>query len=427
MEPERVSRIARGRANKRRPPLGVPSMTVRLYYDDPGLLRFEARLSEVRDAGGRRAVVLDRTAFYPTSGGQPHDTGVLGGARVIEVLEADDGEVLHVVEGDPGSGVLEGRIDPPRRADHRQHHTGQHILSRAFEEVLRAPTIGFHLGPEDVDIDLDAPGVDEKVLRAAEDLANEVVRGDRAIRIHYAETPEERTRFALRKESEREGEIRIIEIDGFDATACGGTHCLTTGEVGLVKIRKWEKVGSRLRIHFLCGGRAIADYGRKNRLVVDLARQFTVDEEGVADAVARAVDETARLRKETRALRQKLLTHEAAELHAGAQRIGGMRLVTRILGEGASEDLAPLAAALRTHAKSAAVLAVREGERGRLALARSDDLPVDLRPIFTSAIAIMEGRGGGRPESVQGAGRAERLDEAVACALDLVRDALSQL
>ena len=400
-------------------------MTVRLYYDDPVLLAFEGRVLEVREARGRPAVVLDRTAFYPTSGGQPHDTGMLGEARVIEVLEADDGEVLHVVDEDPGPGVLEGRIDPPRRADHRQHHTGQHILSRAFEEVLRAPTIGFHLGPEDVDIDLDAPGVDEKVLRAAEELANEVVRGDRAIRIHYAETPEQRARFALRKESQREGEIRIIEIDGFDATACGGTHCLRTGEVGLVKIRKWEKVGSRLRIHFLCGGRALADYGRKNRLVVDLARQFTVDEGGIADAVARAVEEASQLRRETRALRLRLLTHEAARLRADAETVGEARIVAKVLEDGTGEDLAALAAALRAHPRTVAVLAVREGESAKVALVRSDDLSVDIRPIFTSAIAIMGGRGGGRPELVQGAGRSEGLEEALARAVALLRDALN--
>jgi alanyl-tRNA synthetase len=364
-------------------------MTVRLYYDDPALLRFEGTITQVRESGGRRAVVLDRTAFYPTSGGQPHDTGSLGVTRVIEVQEADDGEILHVLEGDPGTGVLEGRIDPPRRADHRQHHTGQHILSRAFEEVLRAPTIGFHLGPEDVDIDLDAPAADERVLRAAEDLANEIVRGDRAIRIHYARTPEERARFVLRKESQREGEMRIIEIDGFDATACGGTHCLTTGEVGLVKIRKWEKVGSRLRIHFLCGGRALADYGRKNRLVVDLAKRFTVDEGGVVDAVDRAVNEAARLRREARALRQKLVAHEAAELLAGAQTAGEARIVATVLGEDAGEDLAPLAAALRAHPRTAAVVAVREGESARLALVRSDDLAVDLRPILNAALALL--------------------------------------
>lgn len=400
-------------------------MTVRLYYDDPALLRFEGRVQEVREVGGRPAVVLDRTAFYPTSGGQPHDTGELGGARVIEVVEAGDGEVLHILEGDPGTGVLEGRIDAPRRADHRQHHTGQHILSRALEEVLRAPTIGFHLGSEDVDIDLDAPAIDERLLHAAEDLANEVVRGDRAIRIHYAETPEERARHALRKESQREGEIRIIEIDGFDATPCGGTHCLTTGEVGLVKIRKWEKVGSRLRIHFLCGGRALADYDRKNRLVVDLARRLTVDEGSVEQAVARAFDEAARLRREARGLRQKLVLHEAAQLVAGAERVGEARIVVTILDEGGGEDLGPMAAALRAIPKTAAVVAIREGETARLALVRSDDLPIDLRPLFTSVIGPLGGRGGGRSESVQGAGSAKGLDEAIGRARDLLRAALS--
>jgi alanyl-tRNA synthetase len=388
-------------------------VTVRLYYDDPALLAFEARVTGRREEGGRIAVLLDRTAFYPTSGGQPHDTGRLGEAAVLEVLEAEGGGILHLLDRDPGPGPLQGRVDGERRLDHRQHHTGQHILSRAFEDLIGAATIGFHLGPTGVDIDLDAGALDEETLSRAEALANRIVWENRAVTIHYAAGPEDRARFRLRKETAREGELRIIQVEEFDATPCGGTHCRATGEVGLVKIRRWEKVGSRARVHFLCGGRAVADYGRKNRDLLALAKGFSVEESEVPAAVGRAIEELSSLRRESRALRQALAVREAAELVALAEPAGECRVVASLREGANAEHLSLLAALVRKEPSLAAVLAAEDGDRGELVIVRSDGLRLDVRPILALALEEMAGRGGGRPESARGSGERSGLERAL--------------
>lgn len=411
-------------------------MTLRLYYDDPALLRFDARIVERRNWQGRPAVVLDRSAFYPTSGGQPHDTGTLGGARVVDVLTTEDGEVLHVLDGDPRDDAVAGLVDGARRRDHRQHHSGQHILSRAFENALAARTIAFHLSATGADIDLDADIVSEPRLEEVETRANEIVWENRAVRIHYADTEEERSRFALRKEVEREGELRIIEIEGFDAAACGGTHVCATGEVGLIKIRKREKVGSRTRIHFLCGGRALSDYRRKNRVVLDLARRFSVDEVEVVPAVERLTAEAGRQRKDMRRLSLDLAERDARDLVEHAPSVGGVRIVvvrrdpgtTGGAGFDPAEDLTALAAGLEAQGAVAAALGAIAGDAARILMMRSSDVPLDLRPLLPDVLHPLEGKGGGRPESVQGAGPATRfLDSALDIARRLLQDALTRM
>jgi alanyl-tRNA synthetase len=222
-------------------------MTQRLYYSDSHLVEFEARVLEVsKTEDGRAAVSLDRTAFYPTGGGQPTDTGTLGAVRVVECVDEEDGRVLHVCEGEPPAAgqLVTGRVDWPRRLDHIQQHTGQHILSQAFVELYGAQTRSFRMTEEmcEIDVELEDPS-DEKVERAVR-RANEIVWDDRAVRVHFA-TPEEAARMPLRKDSAREGELRVIEIEGFDFSPCGGTHAASTGEVGCVVARQWERAKPR--------------------------------------------------------------------------------------------------------------------------------------------------------------------------------------
>ncbi|HEX5708343.1 MAG TPA: alanyl-tRNA editing protein, partial [Pyrinomonadaceae bacterium] len=208
-------------------------MTERLYYSDSHLVEFDARVvGERTTTDGRRALLLDRTAFYPTGGGQPTDTGALDSARVVDCVEDEAGEVLHVFEGEaPEVGAsVRGRVDWSRRLDHIQQHTGQHILSQAFVELFGAETRSFRMLSEacEIDVELDAPS-DERVRRAVR-RANEIIWEDRPVRVHQV-TPDEVARMPLRKDSAREGELRVIEIEGFDFSPCGGTHARRTGEV----------------------------------------------------------------------------------------------------------------------------------------------------------------------------------------------------
>jgi len=236
-------------------------MTERLHYDDAYLLRFSARVVEHTQWEGRPAVVLDRTAFYATGGGQPHDTGILDGVGVVDVVEREsDGAVVHVLAAPlpPGTVDVEGEVDRARRLDLTRQHTGQHIISAAFVEVLGANTVSFHLSADYATIDLDRSPLTAEDLARVEDLANEVVMENRPVISRFV-SRDELPALTLRKPLAHAGPVRIVEVPGFDCSACGGTHVRATGELGLIKLVRAERRGTESRVEFLCGGRALAD------------------------------------------------------------------------------------------------------------------------------------------------------------------------
>ena len=251
--------------------------TERLYYHDSHLIEFDARVIDVTErVSGWTAVVLDRTAFYPTGGGQPSDTGTLNGSRVVECI--DDGErgVLHVIQGftPARDTIVAGRVDWPRRLDHMQQHTGQHILSQAFVKLFNAPTKSFRVSESTCEIDVELSNPTTEIIERAVELANNVVWEDRVITIHNVSATEVAA-MPLRKEPSREGELRLIEIEGFDLTPCGGTHAYRTGEVGMIAMRSWERAKGLTRIEFVAGMRALADYRKANTTGRDVAAVFS--------------------------------------------------------------------------------------------------------------------------------------------------------
>ncbi|HZT59574.1 MAG TPA: DHHA1 domain-containing protein [Pyrinomonadaceae bacterium] len=388
-------------------------MTERLYYKDSHLLKFDARVVSVAaDADGRAFVVLDRTAFYPTGGGQPFDTGALGRARVVECVEAEDAGVLHVVEGEapePGARVT-GLVDWPRRLDHIQQHTGQHILSQAFVELYGAQTRSFRMMSDacEIDVDLGDPS-DEKIERAV-GRANEVVWEDRAVRVHNV-TPEEAARLPLRKDTAREGGLRVIEIEGFDFSPCGGTHAHRTGEVGMIAARGWERAKGLVRVTFVAGTRALADYRRANRTARAVASLFSVARDEAADAAARLQDENKQLLRRLRSAEELAARAEARELveeadkeSGGEEREGGARIVARVFDGRDAEELRRLAHALVAHAGTVALLGSTDAGGARLVFARSTDAGADMNALMRAACLALGGRGGGRPDMAQGGG-----------------------
>ena len=212
-------------------------MTERLYYHDSSLCEFDAQVISCEQEGGRWKVVLDRTAFYPTSGGQPHDLGTLNGVPVIEVADAEENKVVHYTTAEVPAGAVHGEIDWARRRDHMQQHTGQHLLSAAFIELFQFPTVSFHLGKEISTIDLEATVIVPRHLEEAERRVNEIIFEDRPVVIRFG-TAEELAEAGIRKKVEREGMLRAIEVEGFDRQPCGGTHLERTGQAGLLLIRK---------------------------------------------------------------------------------------------------------------------------------------------------------------------------------------------
>src|ERR1700747_2440700 len=230
--------------------------TERLYYRDSFLREFDAQVISCEKEGDCWKVVLDRTAFYPTSGGQPHDTGKLGDVPVIEVADAEH-KVVHYASAEVPVGPVHGVIDWPRRIDHMQQHTGQHLLSAAFIELFGFQTVSFHLGKETSTIDLDTPAVIPKQPEEAERRVNEVIFEDKPVVIRFG-TAEELIEAGIRKKVEREGILRAIEVEGFDRQPCGGTHLERTGQAGLLLIRKLERSREVWRVEYVCGYRALA-------------------------------------------------------------------------------------------------------------------------------------------------------------------------
>ncbi|HWW77941.1 MAG TPA: DHHA1 domain-containing protein [Pyrinomonadaceae bacterium] len=419
--------------------------TERLYYSDSHLVEFDARVVSVsRTADGRAAVALDRTAFYPTGGGQPFDTGALGAARVVDCVEEEDG-VLHILEGEsPEAGArVRGRVDWPRRLDHMQQHTGQHILSQAFVELYGAQTRSFRTTEDACEIDVDlADPSDEKIERAVA-RANEIIWGDRAVRVHQV-TPDEAARMPLRKDSAREGELRVIEIEGFDFSPCGGTHARTTGEVGCVVARHWERAKGLVRVTFAAGGRAVADYDRANRTARAAAALFSVGREEAAEAAARLLEENRQLQRRLRAAEETASRAEARELYEEAARESGSEsgsepgsepggtagsksgsasvIIARAFEARDAESLRRLAHALAAHPNAVALLGAVDADAARLVFARSGEARGDMNALMREACAALEGRGGGRPDMAQGGGRrTDRLAEVLDAAAAAVR------
>jgi alanyl-tRNA synthetase len=242
--------------------------TQRLYFTDSSVLEFSATVLDVKPSPRGDCIVLDRTAFYPTGGGQPNDTGALDEVTVIDVFEDESGAIYHLVDQSkliaPGKNV-EGRIDRARRLDHMQQHSGQHVLSQAFVQACGAETRSFHLSGQTSTIDIELQKPTDKAMRAAEDLANAIVFEDRLMRIHLV-TEDEASRLPLRKETAVKGDIRVIEIEDFDWSPCGGTHASRTGQIGMIAIRSYERAKKMTRVEFVCGVRAFARWPTIARL-----------------------------------------------------------------------------------------------------------------------------------------------------------------
>jgi alanyl-tRNA synthetase len=377
-------------------------MTERLYYADAYCIRFSARVTEQLTWDGRPAVVLDRTAFYPTSGGQPADRGSLGGVAVMDVSAREDGAVVHVLERPwpKGREEVEGEVDWPRRFDHMQQHTGQHVLSAAFEQVLDADTLSFHLGAEASTIDVNVPRLDLEAARSVESLANQVLWEDRLVGARFVGL-EELAALSLRRQPIVDGPVRVVEVTGFDVNPCGGTHVAHTGEIGLVRVSRLDYRGEETRVEFLCGSRALRDYRARSAVVDQLATRLTVGYWELDQAVERLQDEAKQLRGDLRRACEQLLKAEADELFEAAVPQGAYRIVRRIWEGRNPGELRALAQELIQRFEVGALLA-SVGERTHLCFACSEEVGLDMAALLREACAQLGGKGGGQPHLAQG-------------------------
>ena len=397
-------------------------MTDRLYYTDPYLRAFDATIARVDRRDDRFVLTLDRTAFYPTTGGQPFDTGRLGALRVVDVIDEDDGSISHVVELPddlelgtqnlelkPGDAVR-GEIDWLRRFDHMQQHSGQHVLSAAFQRLFGVKTVSFHLGSEVSTIDLDremSPGD----IAAAEAEANRIIWEDRPVAIRFADA-EEAARMPLRKEPTRGGTLRLIDVEDFDLSACGGTHVARTGGIGVIAVASWERFKGGQRLEFLCGGRALNGYRALRDTTTASVRLLSVLPGDLPAGIERLLADTKDQKRAIVGLQGELARYRAEELAAGAEEVrlkpdttdsGAMcRLVTRAIDTDAN-GLKALATAIIAKPGFLVVL-VSTSSPALAVIARSADVGVSAQQILASLITQFGGRGGGRPEMAQGGG-----------------------
>jgi alanyl-tRNA synthetase len=381
--------------------------THRLYYDDAYLQCFEARVLQCVPAEPASTaagvlpaweVILDQTAFYPTSGGQPNDLGILGDAKVLDVRDDGD-ELLHIVDREIGPGPVRGAIDWRRRFDHMQQHTGQHLLSAMFQERYGLPTVSFHLGSEISTIDLRGPEPSRDQLSGAQRAANAAIFEDRPVTVRYG-TASDLAAQGVRKEVEREGILRAIEIESADLQPCGGTHVKSTGQIGMILVRRRTKMRQDWRVEFACGGRAERVASGDFDLLQTIGDRLSCAPDETMGAIEKAVVERDAHFKSLRTALQQL-ADARARLFVAATEPGrdGLRVVAQLLREENPELLLPLATELAKHERTVALLI--HVETGQLVFAQHPSAGRDLPAILKQALADFPGKGGGTRDFVR--------------------------
>ncbi|RSD28261.1 alanyl-tRNA editing protein [Mesobacillus subterraneus] len=393
-------------------------MEQKLYYQDAYMKSFTAELlKQEHDEDGRLYVVLSQTAFYPTGGGQPFDTGTLNAVKVVDVEETG-GEIRHYIDAKlEESTEIEGEIDWERRFDHMQQHAGQHILSAAFEDLFGYKTVSFHLGKETLTIDLETESLSAHEAQAAEELANQIILENRPILTKWVNSEEVR-RYKLRKELSVTEDIRLVIIPEFDYNGCGGTHPDSTGQVTSLKILGWERQKKMVRIEFVCGRRVLEQLGKKHTVLQELTALLNAPEQDMADAVKRMLEQRKELDKMIEESREQLLRYEAAELvDAGT----GM-IVSKVFQNRTIQELQKLARLLVSQAEDRVFLLAAENEdKLQFVFARGKQAEADLKRWNKEALAIIDGKGGGNDFLVQGGGRLIRGEQFLSQLLEKIR------
>jgi alanyl-tRNA synthetase len=380
-------------------------MTQKLYLDHSYDTVFEANVTHTRPTeSGATEIILDRTLFFPESGGQLPDHGTLGGVNVTDVQERDDA-VVHVVSGEvPIVAPLRGAILWPRRFDHMQQHTGQHILSRAFIQTDRLDTVSFHMGEDACTIDLDGPAPDGAAIARAEDLSNQIINENRPVDITTMPIEEVDMSELRRKVPEGVTVARIVTVRDFDRIPCCGTHVNSTGELGMVKVLKTEKVRNFHRVHFKVGARAFSDYRDKHAVLQQLSQRLTTAPLDVAAKVDRLMEDSRSAEKVLKGLVQRLAAMEAQRLaateHAGSPRVIVHRETDPLLARALATEMQ----------KTPGTVAIIAADDGSVVCVSWHGLGIDLATSATAIAKELGGSGGGKGGFAQVRVSADKVD-----------------
>ncbi len=389
-------------------------MTRRKYYEDAYRTSFEAHVLETTDVNGQPGLVLEETYFYPSSGGQPHDLGWIDGSKVVEVASRPgDAAIVHILDKPLAASQAEAEIDWNRRFDHMQQHSGQHILSQSFLRVLGAETLSFHMGDNTSTVDIDIEQLNQDGADAVELLANGVTWEDRTIDNRMV-TREEAMKYPMRKPPPTDGEeLRLVVITDFDVSACGGTHVHRTGEIGMIKIIGWERRRGSIRAEFVCGSRALHDYGNKNSVIRNLSALYTTGYWELEKSIGRQIEEVSEQRRETKRLQKKLLDHEIAAILREIDDAGDEGSYIMVFTDKSPKELRIIANQL-TEMRTLVVLLASVGNRTSLVFARSGGMAKSMSALIQDAFAMLgSGSGGGSDSYAQGSSEVVATDKVI--------------
>ena len=403
-------------------------MTEKLYLENAYLLSCTSDVIRQIEVGGIPGAILNQTVFYPTSGGQPHDTGTINEVIVTDVFEDEHEQVVHLLEKPVGGGQVTCTINWERRFDHMQQHTGQHILSQALLQICNADTLSFHLGQHSATIDIDQSGLSPETITAVEQLANRAVFENRDV-IGCVVAKDEIHRYPVRKLPTVEDNIRILEIKDYDYSPCGGTHCSKTGEIGFIKIRRHENYKGGTRIHFVCGSRALKDYQGKAEILKRLSKVMSTAEADLPQNISKLKDDLKALTGERDHLKKELLNYEADWLFARSKKHTDIHLIKEIFNDRHQKEMKLLAKKIiEKYSDTVILFGIKSEGSAQLLFQCSEKLDCDMGRLMKAACAVINGRGGGRPHQAQGGGSdTDKLEDALQSAEDMLVDMISTL
>ena len=373
----------------------------KLYYYDSYVTEFQANVIEVTPYADKYALLLDKSYFYPESGGQSSDIGTINGVEIVYVTEKSD-NILHIAQKQLQPGPANCQINWSNRFDNMQQHSGQHILSACFYKLYNGETSSFHIGKDSSTIEINVESFDSIMIEKIEALTNSIVFNNAAITADIV-NKDALAAFPLRKQPKVESNIRIITIDDFDCSPCGGTHVNRTGEIGLIKIKRLEKLKSSYKFEFVCGNRALKDYTFKNNLITKLGAHLSAPEQEIENAFLKSTEDYKNLQKQANQLRNELINYDVQHLQRNAQCINGIDIISKIFDNRDFNDVKLIAQAIVLGPSNIALLST-VGQSCQLIFARSENVDVNMNNLLKSVLPLLNGKGGGSPKAAQGGG-----------------------
>lgn len=385
-------------------------MTEKVYLENPYLRQLEARIVEKKYANNRYYLKTNKTIFYPNlAGGQPGDKGTINGVEVLETYE-DGEDIIHVLKDNIHSDKVKMTIDWNTRFDYMQQHSGQHLLSSVFYKLFNGETIGFYIGKEYVYIDVNIPKISSEEIEQVESFANKIIFSNFSIKSYTVER-EDMNKIPVRKDLKINSHIRIVEIDEIDFCPCCGTHVRSTGEIGMIKIRKVESYKGNIRVEFVCGYRALKDYTWKSNYIRDISSMLSSKDKDVKCKVEKLYEEKERLEKENRSLRERVYKYEAKSLLDESKTYNQIHIIVKKFSDKNLKDIQNIASILNSYENTISLLAVVNEEKSQFIISRSNNIDINLKNIMSKVSEDTEIKGGGSPNSVQGSCSKNNLDK----------------